>query len=679
MASWRGTGVGVGVGVGVGGVGGSGSDGVGPKIAGGCDDVGTSSNNHHHRRTMSGEESGWSPSSDDPLRSVVVVERCKCPVTYGDLSCIGGRRWFNDVIVNVYGMLLQVRGARAWPDRPELMPVGGAVVLPWDSEAFPPPQEVAKDPMRRRALLASLQRVMTGVKGPPPCRSGNTGTRTSGGDDDDDDDDDDGEEEIAEEDEEEDEEERKGEVEEEDEEDDAEVVVHVEQRDETRLQKRVRQDRTGDITTTKKRKVTRHQETYPRPGGSQWGGGLKRSDPHNPPRGKQGPTRTTSTTMHTRTKERNDVERKNQNTMRDKKNNNKEEKEKEKEKKKKKKKKKKAARTGILVTRERISTARRHALMQYFLDTGRGPPLLTDHQHQYRHHHQQQQHQQQQQQQQQQQPQPQPWGPWGRPPSLLVLSSFFYTLLAGSAGGRKVGTSTSGWGMGKKGGRNALPLPAEYTEGGFAWPSVGYDYARVSRWTNKKGLEKPTLSVDMVLIPIHVREEHWALASVHPSERRILYYDSLGNGNHVDDVQSEVRSNLLQWVFDESETKGVDVGKRRDWRSKAMVVPRQVQYIYIYIYTTDDSHICTYSMYHFNDDETKRWRITDHESRSTSYRVPLSLSLSLYTHTHTHIYMYKTYVTFSTNTHIIHDMVWYGMIYIFFLSLFIFLLPFVNV
>ena len=56
-----------------------------------------------------------------------------------------------------------------------------------------------------------------------------------------------------------------------------------------------------------------------------------------------------------------------------------------------------------------------------------------------------------------------------------------------------------------------------------------------------------------------------------------------------------------------------------------------------------------------------------------------SLSLSLYTHTHTYIYMYKTYVTFSTNTHIIHDMVWYGMIYIFFLSLFIFLLPFVNV
>ena len=54
-----------------------------------------------------------------------------------------------------------------------------------------------------------------------------------------------------------------------------------------------------------------------------------------------------------------------------------------------------------------------------------------------------------------------------------------------------------------------------------------YDYDAVRRWSKNEGdgwLDR----VDRILVPINIRDTHWACALIDLANRRLKYYDSMG-------------------------------------------------------------------------------------------------------------------------------------------------------
>jgi sentrin-specific protease 1 len=72
----------------------------------------------------------------------------------------------------------------------------------------------------------------------------------------------------------------------------------------------------------------------------------------------------------------------------------------------------------------------------------------------------------------------------------------------------------------------------------------GYCYADVKRWSKRANVD--IISLDKVVIPVHVHGDHWCLAVINFQLKRFEYYDSLGGRN------STCLKNLRQYVKDEA-------------------------------------------------------------------------------------------------------------------------------
>jgi len=71
-----------------------------------------------------------------------------------------------------------------------------------------------------------------------------------------------------------------------------------------------------------------------------------------------------------------------------------------------------------------------------------------------------------------------------------------------------------------------------------------YQYARVKRWTKRRKLD--VFSFDQILVPVNIANIHWALAVLDLTEKKLIYYDSLGQTSET------VLENLAKWLTDES-------------------------------------------------------------------------------------------------------------------------------
>jgi len=85
----------------------------------------------------------------------------------------------------------------------------------------------------------------------------------------------------------------------------------------------------------------------------------------------------------------------------------------------------------------------------------------------------------------------------------------------------------------------------------------GYDYSRVRKWTRNMNI----FNYDYVGIPIHVHGNHWCLSVINIKDKRVEYYDSLGDQNFsclevlkkylVDEYKTQKSSDidLSSWVM----------------------------------------------------------------------------------------------------------------------------------
>eukprot|EP01127_Copromyxa_protea_P021974 TRINITY_DN7698_c0_g1_i1.p1 TRINITY_DN7698_c0_g1~~TRINITY_DN7698_c0_g1_i1.p1 ORF type:complete len:596 (-),score=98.04 TRINITY_DN7698_c0_g1_i1:72-1859(-) len=73
----------------------------------------------------------------------------------------------------------------------------------------------------------------------------------------------------------------------------------------------------------------------------------------------------------------------------------------------------------------------------------------------------------------------------------------------------------------------------------------GYAYNRVARWTKDKDI----FALDKIFIPVHVHGNHWCLAVLNIRDKRIEYYDSMGNSN------PKCIENLKKYLLDEHKSK----------------------------------------------------------------------------------------------------------------------------
>ena len=70
-----------------------------------------------------------------------------------------------------------------------------------------------------------------------------------------------------------------------------------------------------------------------------------------------------------------------------------------------------------------------------------------------------------------------------------------------------------------------------------------YTYKNVSRWAKKAKID--VLTLDKIILPVHVGHNHWCCAIINIKLRRLEYYDSLGGTNRA------VFADLKRYVADE--------------------------------------------------------------------------------------------------------------------------------
>lgn len=93
-----------------------------------------------------------------------------------------------------------------------------------------------------------------------------------------------------------------------------------------------------------------------------------------------------------------------------------------------------------------------------------------------------------------------------------------------------------------------------------------YDYSRVRRWTRKDNV----FAYDIMLIPINVQNIHWSLGVINFKEKTVSHLDSMGRSDML-----SVCDNLLRWVRDEAQDKGVKGFDPEAWRTVEIKVPQQ--------------------------------------------------------------------------------------------------------
>ena len=72
---------------------------------------------------------------------------------------------------------------------------------------------------------------------------------------------------------------------------------------------------------------------------------------------------------------------------------------------------------------------------------------------------------------------------------------------------------------------------------------TGYCFKRVRRWTRKVDVS----TLDLVLVPIHMNNNHWTLAIIDCVKQCFTYYDSLGS---TQQCASGIHSHLMHWLKD---------------------------------------------------------------------------------------------------------------------------------
>lgn len=96
--------------------------------------------------------------------------------------------------------------------------------------------------------------------------------------------------------------------------------------------------------------------------------------------------------------------------------------------------------------------------------------------------------------------------------------------------------------------------------------SYSYDYSRIRRWTRKDNV----FAYDIMLIPINVQNVHWSLGVINFKEKTVSHLDSMGGSDML-----SVCDNLLRWVRDEAQDKGVKDFDPEAWRTAEVKVPQQ--------------------------------------------------------------------------------------------------------
>jgi sentrin-specific protease 1 len=76
---------------------------------------------------------------------------------------------------------------------------------------------------------------------------------------------------------------------------------------------------------------------------------------------------------------------------------------------------------------------------------------------------------------------------------------------------------------------------------------ANYNYSNVQRWYRHLDL----MTMDKVIIPINIRNTHWALAVIQPMDRSIQYYDSLSSKGKV------YTDALARWMNDRTNFSGL--------------------------------------------------------------------------------------------------------------------------
>lgn len=102
----------------------------------------------------------------------------------------------------------------------------------------------------------------------------------------------------------------------------------------------------------------------------------------------------------------------------------------------------------------------------------------------------------------------------------------------------------------------------------------GYDYSGVKRWLTHACLS--ILSLDLVLIPVHIENIHWVLTGMDMRAKRFLYLDSTYRTDTSDTIPI-----LIKWLYDEVKDKhGEEVAEKmgiQDWGEQInpSYLPRQ--------------------------------------------------------------------------------------------------------
>ena len=107
--------------------------------------------------------------------------------------------------------------------------------------------------------------------------------------------------------------------------------------------------------------------------------------------------------------------------------------------------------------------------------------------------------------------------------------------------------------------------------------STGYCYTGVRSWTEKIGID--IKSLELILFPVNLNNEHWILATIDIRRRQFNYYDSRKGPDNFNVLRS-----LKRWFFDEMKAKNVDCDRTEsDMESWSIVVnpphsPQQIDY-----------------------------------------------------------------------------------------------------
>ena len=85
----------------------------------------------------------------------------------------------------------------------------------------------------------------------------------------------------------------------------------------------------------------------------------------------------------------------------------------------------------------------------------------------------------------------------------------------------------------------------------------GYRYDQVRRFTKRAKVD--VFAMDLVLVPLHVRGNHWCLAAFDMARKELSYLDSLQG------PPGDMLDNLLRWLRDEHQNKKGEELDTSDW------------------------------------------------------------------------------------------------------------------